>query len=188
MRPKKIHKNVVAKEEEAATVVPSFFKCPILLELMRDPVVLCTGQSYKRGSIEPWLEAGNHTCPATMQTLISLELVPNHTLRRLIQNWCEAHGGSGSSSTLVRLLSTPSMPVAADTVAKMLREVQSSVDPLPSLKNIRSMARESERNRKCIQESDAVSVLASVIRGALELRCKYPMLVEEEQERKKKKQ
>jgi hypothetical protein len=123
-----------------------------------------------------------------MQTLASLELVPNHTLRRLIQNWCEAHGGSGSSGTLVRLFSTPSVPVAADTVARMLREVQSSVDPLPSLKNIMSVARENERNHKCIQESDAVFVLASVIGGALELRCKYPMLVEEEQERKKKKQ
>ncbi len=78
------------------------------------------------------------------------------------------------------------MLVAADTMAKMLRE--SFVDPLPSLKNIRSVARESERNRKCIQESDAVSVLASVIGGALELRCKYPMPVEEEQERKKNKQ
>jgi hypothetical protein len=78
--------------------------------------------------------------------------------------------------------------MATDTVARMLREVQSSVNPLPNLKNIRSVARESERNRKCIQESDAVSVLASVIGGALELRCKYPMLVEEEQERKKKKQ
>ncbi len=79
------------------------------------------------------------------------------------------------------------MLVVADTVARMLHEVQSSVDPLPSLKNIRSMARESERNRKCIQESDVVSMLASVIGGALELRCKYPMSVEEEQERKKKK-
>jgi len=79
------------------------------------------------------------------------------------------------------------MPVATNIVARMLREVQSSVDQLPSLKNIRSVARESKRNRKCIQESDAVSVLASVIDGALELRCKYPMLIEEEQERKKKK-
>jgi len=79
------------------------------------------------------------------------------------------------------------VPIATNTVARMLREVQSSVDPLPSLKNIRSVARKSERNHKCIQESDAVSVLASVISGALELRCKYPMLVEEEQERKKKK-
>jgi hypothetical protein len=191
MRPKKIHKSVAAKEEEeeaAATVVPSFFKCPISLELMKDLVVLCTGQSYERSIIEPWLEARNHTCPATMQMLASLELVPNHTLRCLIQNWCEAHSGGGSSSALVRLLSTPSVPVAADTVVRMLREVQSSVDLLPSLKNIRSVARESERNRKCIQESDAVFVLASVIGGALELRCKYPMLVEEEQERRKKKQ
>jgi len=70
----------------------------------------------------------------------------------------------------------------------MLREVQSSVDPLPSLKDIRSVAGESERNRKCIQESDAVSVFTSVIGGVLELRCKYLMLVEEKQERKKKKQ
>jgi len=190
MRPEKIHKSMAAEEEEAAAaaVVPSFFKCPISLKLMRDLVVLCRGQSYERSSIEPWLETGNHTCLATMQTLASLELVPNHTLRRLIQNWCEAHGGGGSSDALVRLLSTPSMPVAVDTVARMLREVQSSVDPLPSLKNMRSVARESERNRKCIQESDAVSVLALVIGGALELRCKYPMPVEEEQERKKKKQ
>jgi hypothetical protein len=85
-----------------------------------------------------------------MQTLASLELVPNHTLRRLIENWCEAHGGGSSSGALVRLLSTPSVPVAADTVARMFREVQSSVDPLTSLKNIRSMARESERNCKRI--------------------------------------
>ncbi len=45
MRPEKIHKSVAAEEEEeaaVATVVPSFFKCLILLELMRDPVVLCT--------------------------------------------------------------------------------------------------------------------------------------------------
>jgi hypothetical protein len=70
----------------------------------------------------------------------------------------------------------------------MLREVQNFVDSLPNLKNIRSVARESERNCKCIQESDAVSVLASVIGGALELRCKYPMPVEEKQKRKKKKQ
>jgi hypothetical protein len=50
MRPKKIHKSVAAEEEEeeaVATMVPSFFKCPISLELMRDPVVLCIRQSYE---------------------------------------------------------------------------------------------------------------------------------------------
>jgi hypothetical protein len=111
------------KEAAAVVVVPSFFKCSISLELMRDPVVLCTGQNYERNNIEPWLEVGNHTCPATMQTLASLELVPNHTLRRLIQNCCEAHDGGGLFDALVQLLLTPSVPVAADTVARMFREV-----------------------------------------------------------------
>jgi hypothetical protein len=41
MRPEKIHKSVAAEEEEeavaATAVVPSFFKCLISLELMKDP-------------------------------------------------------------------------------------------------------------------------------------------------------
>ncbi len=61
MRPEKIHKSVAVEEEEeeaaAAAVVPSFFKCPISLELMRDPVVLCTRQSYKRSSIKPYMSS-----------------------------------------------------------------------------------------------------------------------------------
>jgi hypothetical protein len=40
---------------------------------------------------------------------------------------------------------------------------QQLMDPLPILKNMRSLARESERNRKCMEDSDAVSVLASMI-------------------------
>jgi hypothetical protein len=148
--------------------VPPLFKCPISLELMRDPVVLSTGQSYERSSIEPWLEAGNHTCPATMQKLSSLELVPNHTLRRLIQNWCEAHG----SALGMAPIPTPKLPLTADTMAAILEELlvqtsctsrQQLMDPLPILKNMRSLARESERNRKCMEDSDAVSVLASMI-------------------------
>jgi hypothetical protein len=148
--------------------VPALFKCPISLELMRDPVVLSTGQSYERSSIEPWLEAGNHTCPATMQKLSSLELVPNHTLRRLIQNWCEAHG----SALGMAPISTPKLPLTADTMAAILEELlvqtsctsrQQLMDPLPILKKMRSLARESERNRKCMEDSDAVSVLASMI-------------------------
>ncbi len=148
--------------------VPPLFKCPISLELMRDPVVLSTGQSYERSSIEPWLEAGNHTCPATMQKLSSLELVPNHTLRRLIQNWCEAHG----SALGMAPIPTPKLPLTADTMAAILEELlvqtsctsrQQLMDPLPILKNMRSLARESERNRKCMEDSDVVSVLASMI-------------------------
>ncbi|KAM0940433.1 putative U box domain, armadillo-like helical, Zinc finger, RING/FYVE/PHD-type [Dioscorea sansibarensis] len=67
--------------------VPSLFRCPISLEVMRSPVSLCTGVTYDRASIQRWLDSGNTTCPATMLPLPSTDLVPNLTLRRLISHW-----------------------------------------------------------------------------------------------------
>uniref|UniRef100_A0A6N2LD41 RING-type E3 ubiquitin transferase n=1 Tax=Salix viminalis TaxID=40686 RepID=A0A6N2LD41_SALVM len=46
---------------------PEEFKCPLSKELMRDPVVLSTGQTYDRPFIQKWLKAGNRTCPLTQQ-------------------------------------------------------------------------------------------------------------------------
>lgn len=74
--------------------VPELFTCPISLELFSDPVTLCTGQTYDRPSIEKWLAAGNLTCPVTMQKLQDLSMVPNHTVRHLIDQWllnCSHH-------------------------------------------------------------------------------------------------
>jgi U-box domain len=66
---------------------PTFFRCPISLEVMRSPVSLCTGITYDRSSIQQWLDSGHKTCPATCQPLSSMDLVPNLTLRRLIHLW-----------------------------------------------------------------------------------------------------
>lgn len=70
--------------------IPSFFRCPISLDVMKSPVSLCTGVTYDRTSIQRWLDSGNNTCPATMQVLQTKDLVPNHTLQRLIQIWSES--------------------------------------------------------------------------------------------------
>uniref|UniRef100_J3LXR9 U-box domain-containing protein n=1 Tax=Oryza brachyantha TaxID=4533 RepID=J3LXR9_ORYBR len=67
--------------------IPSFFRCPISLNVMRSPVSLCTGVTYDRASIQRWLDSGNNTCPATMLPLPSTDLVPNLTLRSLIAHW-----------------------------------------------------------------------------------------------------
>ncbi|CAA6668373.1 unnamed protein product [Spirodela intermedia] len=53
----------VAPLDMAAVQVPWHFRCPISLELMRDPVTVATGQTYDRMSIESWIAAGNSTCP-----------------------------------------------------------------------------------------------------------------------------
>ncbi|XP_042001528.1 U-box domain-containing protein 26-like [Salvia splendens] len=74
--------------------IPPYFRCPISLDLFEDPVTLWTGQTYDRSCIERWLAAGNSTCPVTMQKLVDSSMVPNHTLRHLIQEWLHSHGYS----------------------------------------------------------------------------------------------
>ncbi|KAL5075243.1 hypothetical protein RYX36_014227 [Vicia faba] len=84
----------MVKEREKALdlciTVPTFFKCPISLDVMKSPVSLCTGVTYDRSSIQRWLDDGNNTCPATMQILKTKDFVPNRTLHSLIQIWTDS--------------------------------------------------------------------------------------------------
>lgn len=49
-------------------------------------------QTYDRPFIQAWLNAGRRTCPRTQQVLLHCFLTPNHTLRRMISEWCDSHG------------------------------------------------------------------------------------------------
>ncbi|XP_051123231.1 U-box domain-containing protein 19-like [Andrographis paniculata] len=77
---------------------PEDFRCPISLELMTDPVTISTGQTYDRSSIEKWLKSGNLVCPKTGEKLTTTELVPNTSLRKLIEQYCAEYGISFTSS------------------------------------------------------------------------------------------
>lgn len=68
--------------------IPADFRCPISLDLMREPVVVSTGQTYDRDSICHWIESGHDTCPKTGQTLTHTQLIPNLALKNLIAMWC----------------------------------------------------------------------------------------------------
>ncbi|KAK7260146.1 hypothetical protein RIF29_25946 [Crotalaria pallida] len=76
------------RKQPLEVVVQADFRCPISLELMRDPVVVATGQTYDRDSIKLWMDSGHNTCPKTGQTLSHMELIPNHALRNMIALWC----------------------------------------------------------------------------------------------------
>ncbi|KAK3405888.1 U-box domain-containing protein 9 [Eucalyptus grandis] len=71
---------------------PEEYRCPISKELMRDPVIVATGQTYDRPSIQKWLKAGNRMCPQTQQVLSHTILTPNHLIRELILRWCKSRG------------------------------------------------------------------------------------------------
>jgi len=79
-------------EKLDAIGVPDCFLCPISSKLIRDPVVLATGQTYDRTFIQAWLDAGHRTCPKTQELLPHFILTPNYLLGMMIERWCEAHG------------------------------------------------------------------------------------------------
>ena len=65
---------------------PSDFICSITHEIMRDPVICSDGNSYERTAIQEWLNIKNIS-PLTGETLSSIDVIPNKTLKRLIINW-----------------------------------------------------------------------------------------------------
>ncbi|KAL3517856.1 hypothetical protein ACH5RR_020445 [Cinchona calisaya] len=83
---KKIH------HESSSLTVPEEFRCPLSKELIRDPVIVSTGQTYDRPFIQKWLKAGNRTCPRTQQVLSHTILTPNHLIREMISQWCKNCG------------------------------------------------------------------------------------------------
>ncbi|KAH9302218.1 hypothetical protein KI387_013801, partial [Taxus chinensis] len=70
-------------------VPPEEFRCPISLQLMSDPVIISSGQTYERICIEKWFSEGHDTCPKTQQKLAHLGLTPNYCVKGLIASWCE---------------------------------------------------------------------------------------------------
>ena len=129
--------------------IPYHFRCPISLELMRDPVTVCTGQTYDRPSIESWVATGNTTCPVTRAPLSDFTLIPNHTLRRLIQDWCVANQAFG-----VERIPTPKQPADPAVVRSLLNQASSEKSPshsrLNAIRRLRALARDSEKNRSLI--------------------------------------
>ena len=63
---------------------PDEFRCPLTLTAMRDPVVASDGHSYERKAIEEVLRGHHPRSPLTREALRA-ELVPNHALRRRIE-------------------------------------------------------------------------------------------------------
>ncbi|KAK7337983.1 hypothetical protein VNO77_18577 [Canavalia gladiata] len=72
--------------------LPPQFRCPISTQLMTDPVILSTGQTYDRPFIQRWLNEGNRTCPQTQQVLSHSILTPNYLVRDMIAQWCRDRG------------------------------------------------------------------------------------------------
>lgn len=85
-----VKKTIAGQREEP----PEHLKCVITQELFRDPVILVqTGYTYDRKAIERWLSAKfPPTDPTSNVELWCTDLVPNWSLRQVVDEWGIANG------------------------------------------------------------------------------------------------
>ncbi|KAJ1403119.1 Zinc finger, RING/FYVE/PHD-type [Sesbania bispinosa] len=149
-------------------VIPDDFRCPISLELMKDPVIVSTGQTYERSCIQKWLDAGHRTCPKTQQTLLHTALTPNYVLKSLIALWCESNGielpkKQGNCRTKK---SGSSLSDCDRTAIKALLDKLSSNDTeqqRAAAGELRLLAKRNADNRVCIAEAGAIPLLVELL-------------------------
>ncbi|TKY73856.1 U-box domain-containing protein 27 [Spatholobus suberectus] len=135
---------MVRVRDDLCITVPSFFKCPISLDVMKSPVSLCTGVSYDRSSIQRWLDGGNNTCPATMQVLQTKDFIPNRTLHSLIQIWSDS----------VRH-QTASEPVPSpDQALRAIADLQTDSLRFGSLAKLLHFAKDSHQNKLFLAKAE----------------------------------
>ncbi|XP_078429242.1 U-box domain-containing protein 17-like [Wolffia australiana] len=157
-----------AADSPAEPAPPKELCCPISLDLMRDPVVVATGQTYDRAAIAQWLDEGHRTCPTSGQPLAHTRLVPNRALRNLIAQWCAASGVPYDSPAL-GAASLPIPPAAAAanraTARLLVQQLARGSAVAESARELRLLARAGQENRRCVAEEGAVPALRRVLRS-----------------------
>ncbi|KAL2630496.1 hypothetical protein R1flu_015182 [Riccia fluitans] len=119
----------IGEQKAGGLQMPPDFRCPLSLELMSDPVIVASGQTYERLYIQQWLDQGNTTCPKTRQTLSHTNLIPNYTVKALIANWCEANNVPLPEPAKIDMLNTFLRPLAPVTNAKVEPEERNAESP-----------------------------------------------------------
>ncbi|XP_071724984.1 U-box domain-containing protein 17 [Rutidosis leptorrhynchoides] len=168
---RKIRKGFINQEiADTFLTIPKDFCCPISWELMRDPVIISTGQTYDRSSISRWMDEGHCTCPKTGQMLIHSRVVPNRALRNLIMQWCSAHGIPYDPPENTEASSAPSSSKAAIEAnrATSLLLIQQLAHGSPGAKTvaareIRLLAKTGKENRAYIAEAGAIPHLHNLL-------------------------
>ncbi|KAE8704228.1 U-box domain-containing protein 15 [Hibiscus syriacus] len=145
-------------------VIPHEFLCPITLEIMRDPVIVASGQTFERESIQKWFDSNHRTCPKTRQTLAHLSVAPNYALKSLITQWCEKNN--------IHLPEKEDHPSSKrflvdhkDEMACLVNELSSSQLEVQrmAVKNIRMLSKENPEARVLITKNGAIPQLVHLL-------------------------
>lgn len=159
---------------------PDEFRCPITLDLMRDPVIVSSGHTYDRSSIGRWLNSGHHSCPKSGKKLVHMALIPNYALKSLIDQWCKENNvpssfwdrgfGNGNDNRNSHAMDHISATRAATEAVRMTAEflVGKLATGSPDIQRqavyeIRLLAKTGMDNRRIIAEAGAIPFLVTIL-------------------------
>ncbi|KAL2558920.1 U-box domain-containing protein 10 [Forsythia ovata] len=158
------------RKKPDSSVIPVDFLCPISLEIMRDPVIVATGQTYERSYIQRWIDCGNTTCPKTQQKLQNLILTPNYVLRSLIAQWCMKHNLEQPTALVSGRIrkSDGSFHDVSENISAIEALVyklssRSIEEQRSAVSGIRSLSKRSTDNRILLAEAGAIPVLVKLL-------------------------
>ncbi|KAL6542761.1 hypothetical protein OROHE_010281 [Orobanche hederae] len=171
---KKTNRGLITQEiTDTFLTIPKDFCCPVSLDLMKDPVIISTGQTYERSSISRWMQEGHCTCPKTGQMLLHTKLTPNRVLRNLITQWCTANRiaydpPESSDSFVVNNSALTSKAAILATKATSLLLVEQLANGTPRAQTvaameIRFLAKTGKHNRACIAEAGAIPLIKTLL-------------------------
>lgn len=174
MKPKK-KKKIRMSSIIQVSAIPKEFCCPITLDLMSDPVIVSTGQTYDRSSITQWLDEGHRTCPNSGLMITDTDtFVSNQALLNLIHNWCAYHQADDyDPPSMENCRETPMKRAVCRAVWKankltsqlVVRELSVGPEELKGLAahELRLLAKAGKESRTCIVEAGAIPLLQDLL-------------------------
>ncbi|KAA3484454.1 U-box domain-containing protein 15-like [Gossypium australe] len=149
--------------KSGSLVIPHEFLCPITLEVMRDPVIIASGQTFERESIQKWFDSNHRTCPKTRDRLGHLSLAPNHALKNLITQWRETN--NYKSPNTEGLTSPQGSSVKQEEISSLVEELSSCQLQVQrrAANDIRMLSKENPESRILFAENGAIPALVQLL-------------------------
>jgi hypothetical protein len=145
------------KQSDKVTIPEEFF-CPITNEIMTDPVITPQGTSFEKSAIVDWLSR-NSTCPMTREPLQANQLIPNRSLKDLIEKWQtqtsinQTTASSTSSSTLTSASTSQTPEERLNMEIEILKKLIASIE-IKIFNNLEVSQTDIKELKSCIQNCE----------------------------------
>ncbi|XP_011035017.1 PREDICTED: U-box domain-containing protein 15-like [Populus euphratica] len=152
-------------KKSLSLIIPHEFLCPITLEIMTDPVIVASGQTYERESIQKWIDSNHRTCPKTRETLAHLSLAPNYALKNLILQWCENNNFELPKKHVPASSDPETSSEHQEKVSSLVKDLSSSQLEVQrrAVKKIRMLSKENPENRILIANNGGIPPIVQLL-------------------------